>query len=103
MKDVKEIHDIPEIELHLDKIFTLVLYEVGDKLQIYEYQLSSLFYFNLEIHGDETLIEGRDKLSNLITQCDIGYLQFSLIDKSIEKAIESWCYRPLVPEENKDY
>lgn len=105
MKDVKEIHDIPQIENHMDKEFKLVLYERGDNIQIYKHKLNSGFYFYLEVVSEEKLIEGKDKLINIITQDDIGFLEFSLIEDATGMSVcdSSWCYRPLVDEKDKNY
>ena len=105
MKDVREIHDIPNIETQLNLEFELILYELGDNIQIYHHSIDSRFYFNLEIHSQEKLIEGRDKLINLITQDDIGYLELSLMEKAtgLVAGESSWCYRPLVNDKNKNY
>jgi len=103
MRDVKEVADIPNIEHHLDKKFILTLYEVGDNLQIYKHQLNPEFFFNLEIHCKERLIEGKAKLVDLITQDGIEYLQFSLINNNSCEVVDSFCYRPLVEDTDKDY
>ena len=89
--------------MHLDKLFNLKLYEVGDQLQIYSYQLNSGFYFNLEFHSEQNLIEPQQKLINLITQENIWYLQFSLVSYESNDVIESYCYRPLVAKKDRNY
>lgn len=103
MIDVEQIHDIPNIENHLEKVFELEIYDIPERLQIYTHKLNTLFYLCVEIHCQENLIEGKIKLIDLITQDDISFLQFSLADKSIGKNINSWWYRPLVDYEDKTF
>jgi len=94
MIEVKEIHDIPHIEKHLEKEFILELYEKGENLQIYHHKLNSGFFLSVEISSDEKLIEGKDKLINLILQDDIDFFRFSLVEKSTDMIVKdsSWIY-----------
>jgi len=94
MIDVKEIHDIPHIEKHLEKEFILELYEKGENLQIYHHKLNSGFFLSVEIESGEKLIEGKEKLINLILQDDINFFRFSLVEKATDIIVEdsSWIY-----------
>lgn len=95
MKYIENIQDIPNIEKHLDKLFYLVLYDKGDNTQIYEYDINSSFYFSLIINSLENVIEGEEKLINLITQDNIIYLKFSFNEKVTDHVVDnsSWVYK----------
>lgn len=104
MKDVKEIHDIPDIENYLDFWFDLKLYDVGDKTAFYGHYLTEEKKgLHLEIISDSSVIEPTETLLELITGDKIFYLEFSITKVLDVEFKESYCYRPLVPEEDKEY
>ena len=50
-KDVNNILDIPEIEKHLESIFTLNVYDTSDNLLIYGHQLGDNLHIDISING----------------------------------------------------
>jgi len=100
IKDVLNLHDIPNIVDYLDCVFSLQCYEKGDDLQCYEYKTDTSTSLLIDMHSDETLIKPYAKLMDIITQENIEYLCFSIWLGESEK-IDSWDYRPLIPKNEK--
>jgi hypothetical protein len=102
INDVREIRDIPKIENYLDKVFKLALYEVGDRVEIYNLDIGSNMHISIDLMSDETVIEGEIKLSSLISREDIHYLCYSVILEETD-IIKQYSYRPLVPSDGKTF
>ena len=121
MKDVKNILDIPNIEKYLDKMMYLKLYDVGDNTLYYSCDLGNNIKLDINfITKDEkhSLIEGQQKLSNIICSSDYEIVFFEM---SVGIVKEEWneedgymavidfdyfqmnWFRPLVDEKDKNY
>ena len=106
MKDVERIEDIPNIEYHIDKLFSLKAYVKGDNTQIWHYEYACEPFITLEIISDEDTFLTMTKLSDLITQPNIGYLTISYYLEhecgyDNERPQETYSYRPHVKNELK--
>ena len=102
INDVREIRDIPEIGNYLDKVFKLALYEVGDKIEIYNLDIGDNMHISIDLNSDETVIEGEIELIDLITREDIHYLSYSVILNETD-IIKQYSYRPLIPSDEKTF
>lgn len=102
MKDVRYIYDIPDIEKYIDYEFDLVLYERGDNLQIYSYDICDELTLYLEINSKESLIQPSEKCADLITQEGVDFLQWTIVN-TVDEVLESYCYRPLLTDSVKDF
>lgn len=101
-KDVRKVLDIPDIEDYLQTVFTLVLYEVGDRNIIYEAELPNNYRIMVDIISNETLIEGKFDLAEIISHYNIGFLQWDMYN-DLDIRISSYMYRPLVHDCDKDF
>ena len=100
--DVNNVFDLPEVENYLQHIFQLVLYDKGDNTQFYNCLITDDTYIHISIISEEGLIEPCDTLYNLLTQHNIGFIEYSI--GSLEKAIEPiYYYRPFSDESEKVY
>lgn len=101
LKDVKHPFDIPNIETLTKEIFTFDFYEPMDRT--FGYSLTTtdtnfdLYRIVISIENIPTLLK-EDELSNFITLDNIEYLSFADCIKN-----ESYHYRPLVDEADKNY
>ena len=102
INDVREIRDIPEIGNYLDKVFKLALYEVGDKIEIYNLDIGDNMHISIDLNSDETVIEGEIELIDLITRENIHYLSYSVILNETD-IIKQYSYRPLIPSDEKTF
>jgi len=102
INDVREIRDIPEIENYLDKVFKLALYEVGDKIEIYNLDIGDNMHISIDLNSNETVIDGEIELVNLITRENIHYLSYSVILNETD-IIKQYSYRPLIPSNEKTF
>ncbi len=102
INDVKEIRDIPEIENYLDKVFKLALYEVEDKIEIYNLDIGDNMHISIDLNSDETVIDGEIELVNLITRENIHYLSYTVILNETD-IIKQYSYRPLIPSNEKTF
>ena len=102
MNDVKEIRDIPEIENYLDKVFKLALYDVRDKVEIYNLDIGDNMHISIDLHSNETVIEGEIELIDLITRENIHYLSYTVILNETD-ILKQYSYRPLVPSDEKTF
>ena len=107
MKDVKEIHDIPNIENYLGHNFQFLMYEKGDNFVFFEYNLGEGKRIIIDMICEEKLIEANHKLFDILSFEDISYLSWSIVGTNFitqeDYTIDSWNYRPLVDEKNKNY
>ena len=105
MKDVKKISDIPGIENYLNNVFKFLCYDKGDGLVVYVFEEPGVKTVTLEVCKEEhKYIMGIDKLVNIIAdEKEIQFLQWSESDFFNDHPLGSYCYRPLVPEDQKDY
>ena len=95
-KDVKEILDIPNIEIWLNEVFTLSCYDAGDKLLIYSLEKGGrVCDVQISLDKHPRLIEGQKKLSDLIIIEDIGMfeLDYGVQTKEWDDEIGTWFYR----------
>ena len=102
INDVREIRDIPEIGNYLDKVFKLALYEVGDKIEIYNLDIGDNMHISIDLNSDETVIEGEIELIDLITRENIHYLSYSVILNETD-IIKQYSYRQLIPSDEKTF
>ena len=117
-KDVNNILDIPEIEKHLESIFTLNVYDTSDNLLIYSHQLGDNLHIDISLMVNNTpyLVGGEKKLSDIILIEDIGYFEFNIwIGNKVwcseygcymsydDDVLQSYCFRPFVTKEDKTY
>jgi len=102
INDVKEIRDIPEIENYLDKVFKLALYEVEDKIEIYNLDIGDNMHISIDLNSDETVIDGEIELVNLITRENIHYFSYTVILNETD-IIKQYSYRPLIPSNEKTF
>lgn len=101
-KDVKKVLDIPEIENYLQNIFTLELYEVGDRTIIYKSVLPNYHTISIEIISDEKLIEGKLDLAGIIAHYDILFFQWTTRN-DLGQSISSYWYRPAINDRDRDF
>jgi|18_taG_2_1085343.scaffolds.fasta_scaffold77451_2 hypothetical protein len=102
INDVREIRDIPKIENYLDKVFKLALYEVGDRIEIYNLDIGDNMHISIDLHSDETVIDGEIELVDLITRENIHYLSYAVILNETD-ILKQYSYRPLVPSDEKTF
>lgn len=102
-KDVKNILDIPNIEDWLTESFELVFYDVGDKTQYYEVELpiEDQTFVRIDVISDESLINGVCELADILAQDNIHYFSCSI--GTIVENLETWDYRPLIPDNEKNF
>ena len=107
MKDVREIHDIPNIEDYLGHNFSFLMYEKGDNLLFFQCHICDGKKIVIDMTCEESLIEANHKLFDILSFEDIGYLSWSIVGtdfiKQQDYTIDSWDYRPLVDEKDKNY
>lgn len=101
--DVKELHDIPNIEDYLDWEFQFVMFERGDEICIYNCEIGYKKFIVLDFHCKEQLLELTHKLYDILSFEDLLYLSWGVWDEDNEEILESYCYRPLIPEKEKNY
>lgn len=100
MIDVKEIHDIPNIEKYLDCMFQFVLYEKGDEITIFDYRINSTTRIVIDYISKDELIEREHRLIHIITE-DILFFSWSLVIG--EDVIKNFMYRPLIDDSKKTF
>ena len=103
-KDVKEIHHIPNIENYAHCVFLFDGFDVGDRTAFYQCDLwddgVSLY---VEIISDEMFIEHSLLLHDLLYASNVFYLRFQIRGIHTDVVLDSWEYRPFIPETDKDY
>tara|TARA_R110002020_G_scaffold27_1_gene259 strand:- start:256 stop:624 length:369 start_codon:yes stop_codon:yes gene_type:complete len=119
-KDVDNILDIPDIEQFLDNVFTLNIYDFGDKVLYYEY-LAPLNGVSCQIaislDKNPYSIEGKTKLSDLLIIDDVGMIdyttgimshsfydsEFGCFMSDFSETFQRYWYRPFLNKEEREY
>lgn len=101
MIDVKNIHDIP-FEMHLDFTYQFDFFDRDSGIMGYSHQKDEGHGATaIEVISDAQAIFDNEKFSDLITQENITFLQFSCLTLDRKEILKSWAYRPLVPDSEK--
>jgi len=107
MKDVKEIHDIPNIEDYLGWNFSFLMYEKGDNMLFFECHIGDGKRISIHMICEEKLIEANHKLFDILSFEGIAYLSWSIVEPNYitlqDDTVISYDYRPLVDEKDKNY
>ena len=107
MKDVKRITDIPGVEDYLNNVFTFLCYDKGDDSVIYQFTLPGRVRKTITIDlskPEYKYIMGIELLIDIISDQTIEYLSWTeKVFGLQEDQITTYHYRPLVPENEKDY
>tara|TARA_R110000772_G_C13085441_1_gene417962 strand:+ start:59 stop:379 length:321 start_codon:yes stop_codon:yes gene_type:complete len=103
-KDVHNILDIPFIDAEtLKNKFKLVVYETGDCCSIYKLKRDYYTYI-IEVMSDNTLIEGKISLENLVRDlAEFDEIYFAMYKLVGGENVESYHFRPLINEDEKIY
>jgi len=103
-RDVKKITDIPGIENYLNNVFKFKCYDQSDGLAIFEFEEPGEKKISLEIHKEvHKYLFYIDKLIEIISdEEEIQYLQWTERDFFEDKLLRSFCYRPLVSDDEKE-
>jgi hypothetical protein len=104
INDLRKPTDIPNIERFVDLEFKLLHYCKGDNVQFYRYEDEEKgLWYNLDLVNDNQLILGSDSFWDLI--CGYEDLQYMYFCVSIGESdiIESYDYRPLVEDSEKNF
>ena len=103
MKDVREMHHIPNIEFYSGLEFKLDGYCVNENNAFYTYEIDKGRMLFVDIISDEKLIEPKCVLHDLLYANNVSYLNFQIRESNTEDLIDSWQYRPLVSESEKQF
>jgi len=99
--DVKNVFDIPLVVKNSEAVMDLLLYDIGDETATYEHKLNDDTSIIVDVISKEPTYFSDIKLHDLASFDDIQYLSIGLcIDIDV---IESYCYRPLIAEDQKNY
>jgi hypothetical protein len=103
MKDVKQIHDIPNIEKYLDRTFNFSYYEKGSDMICYEsIEIDSDQIVSIEMITEESFILAEQTLYEILDFDNIGYFRFSILLNE-DEILDSYSYRPFVSEDKKNF
>lgn len=93
MKEVKNIHDIPEIENYLNSSFVLDLYDSSDNTAHYSHKDGEMT-ITIEIICDSDFFFNNSSLYKIL-DCNIDYFEWSTCIGKSER-LSNYKYRPLL-------